>query len=384
MEKHDSEPTISRAKALAVLGLIASGGALAAASVYFSRGIYRDFNDFLKSVEDERKNKSDSDDIIIPEEIQSDISEIDVHLKSIEEKIRESEGGDIPHIDSNSIFPLYVAQNLNSTPSVRNGYFVNPNDFSVWVTGQGEYGYDFTSHSPNISGGSEEKRAQTKAIFDDYFTNDQFRVVEIKLTDKNNAGNNIIEWEAGAKGYTDGKFNYPWRIYSALIHELTHAGIPLNFTKDGGDKVVLLPYGLKRTVEFVKMWTEAMDKEYEFFKMRFFRADGDQTLSRIKSSQIGFGSALSEMIAMLSADYVFPTFETFIDVINGNEPLEKFPRIENAIRKTIGIVHFGIKGLDSHPDGVERRGKYPNGTYLGDFFWKVYNFAIDDIQNPSS
>lgn len=384
VEKNDGEKVISRAKALTVLSLIASGGLLAAASVYYGRRMYNDADDFLRYVENEKKfNQLHTPDVVIPEELLESISDIDKNLKSIEGKIRESEGGDVPKLDSNSIFALYIAQNLNSVPAVRNDFFENPDDFPVWVTGAGEYDYDFSNRKPEFTGGTEEKRSQAEEIFNEYFTADQFRVGEVKLTDRNNAGNNVIEWEAGSPGYTSGKFKYPWRLYSAYIHELTHAGVPLNFSKAGAEKAVLLPYGLKRTVEFVKMWTHAMDQEYDFFKLRFFKADGDETLSRIRSRQLGFGSALSEMVAMLSADYVFPSFDTFIEVINGGEPLDKFPLTERAIRKSISYVHHGIQGSDKFPDGVERRLWYSNGTYVGDLFWKIYNFAISDIQNPT-
>ncbi len=374
MDKKDAiGDTIPRRTALKALGLVALGGAAAATGVYLGN----------KIAHDEKSLARLSPDISIPESTLQEIGEINQNLTNLTNKIRDSEGGDVPDIDSNSIYVLNLTQGLFRRKIGREFNLINPDDFKTWILGEKGYQYKYEAEKPQVTGGSEQKRDQAAHILNAYLKEDQFRVASLTLTNRNNAGFNVVEWEAGSDFYLKGKENYPWDIYTRLIHELTHAGSPLNFVKGNDDKKVLLPYGLPRTVEFIKMWTDAFTQEYDYFRTRFFAAEGDQTLALIRKGGIGFGSALSEMVAMLTADYVFPTFDTAMQVLQGyNEPLDKFPLTETAIRKTIAFVNAGVNGLDVFPDGVPKRSVYFKGSLLGDLFWTIYNFAIEDVQKP--
>jgi len=316
-------------------------------------------------------------DIDIPPEQSKKIVEIDTQLRNFGEKIYLEEGGKVPNLNSDGILTIYLARN-NLIPGIRNAYFRNPDDFKVWITEQGSYSYDFKADRPAVTGGTTERQKQAREIFDAYLTDDQWRVVEVKLTDQNHAGGNMVQWQAGAKEYSDSKSPLPWGAYSAYIHELTHAGIPINESKMIDGKPVLLPYGLRRTLDFVGDWLGAMNQEYEYFQKRFFRAEGDQTLGRIRKEGVGnFGSALKEIIAMSCADYIFPPLnDDLIKIIqNKYEPLGNFPVTERAIRRSIAYVHYGVTAGDQYPDGIERRNGFESGSFAGDLFWKIYQFA---------
>lgn len=316
-------------------------------------------------------------DIDIPPEQSEKISRIDTHLKTLAEKVRLEEGGVVPELNSDSIFTIYLARN-NLIPGIRNRFFRNPDDFKTWITEQGSYGYDFKADRALLTGGTPERQNQAREIFDAYMKDDQFRVVEIELSDHNHVSGNTIHWEAGAREYTDPKLPLPWGVYGAYIHELTHAGIPLNESKIVDGKPVLLPYGLRRTLSFIDDWLEAMNKEYEFFQKRFFRAEGDKTLGRIRKEGVGnFGSALNEIVAMSCADYILPPLnDELIKIIQDkHEPFGNYPLTERAIRKSIAYVHHGIAAGDQYPNGIERRNGLTQGTFAGDLFWEIYQFT---------
>lgn len=316
-------------------------------------------------------------DIDIPPEQLQKINLVDTHLKSLTGKMRQEEGGVVPELNSDSIFTIYLAK-TNLVPGIRNGFFRNPNDFKTWITEQGSYGYDFEADRVLVTGGIPERQTQAREIFDAYMKKDQYRVVEIKLTDRNHAGGNTIQWEAGAREYSNPKLSLPWGVYGAYIHELTHAGIPLNESKMVDGKPVLLPYGLRQTLNFVDDWLEAMNQEYEFFQKRFFRAEGDQTLGRIRKEGVGnFGSALNEIVAMSCADYIFPPLngELIRIIQDKHEPFGNYPLTERAIRKSIAYVHHGVAAGNQYPDGIEQRNGFVHGTFAGDLFWKIYEFT---------
>jgi hypothetical protein len=79
---------------------------------------------------------------------------------------------------------------------------------------------------------------------------------------------------------------------------------------------------------------------------------------------------------MSCADYVFPSQMDHIKILDGDyEPYTDYPLTELAIKRSIAYVHYGVNALEEHPDGVERRNKFEEGTVVGDVFWKAYSFA---------
>ena len=104
-------------------------------------------------------------DIEIPQEELKKIAEIDRHLKNIRERIMRGEGGEVPELNSDSIFLIYLAKK-SVAPFMRSGLFAYPDDVKVWITGKGSYKYDFGAALPEFSGGTTERQKQAKEVFD--------------------------------------------------------------------------------------------------------------------------------------------------------------------------------------------------------------------------
>ena len=150
--------------------------------------------------------------------------------------------------------------------------------------------------------------------------------------------------------------------------------------KEAGVRDLLLPYGLRNTLDHTSGWLNAMIAEYPYYSERFFHAEDDKTLGMIREG--GKGSlthAIGEMEAMSCADYLYPPGKQYEDVIvNEREPFQDYPLTENMIRKSIAYVHYGVIALREHPNGVDQRGDLARGTICGDIFQKVLDLYVQE------
>ncbi len=290
-------------------------------------------------------------DIEIPLSSQEKIKAAQSLLDKLTNTVQQREGFNVPRPNVWDFNPLLIASGGIYPLGRFLLRFVNSEDIRPWLKDEdiGNYQYNYQSKSTPIVGGTPGFQTIAREIFNAYVKHDQYRVKEIELGGENyRIGTNAVGWEGG-------RFKDPKELSSddlqvflrSLVHELSHTGIPIASWVGSEHGLVLLPYGLNRSVDFVNMWLSAINANYDFFQKCFFRAPGDETLGFIKTGKVR--RAIDEIIAMLCTDYVLPPKDTDTEILRN---LKTFPHVETAIRKTIAYITYGVSGLEEFPDGI--------------------------------
>ncbi len=300
-------------------------------------------------------------DIEIPEFQKEKIIQTDKLLSEFRNKIlphRKVETK-IPDLNSESFQPITFAK-LLTLPSFRRNILVNNGDFKVWLKDSKNYGHQFDQHRVEVTGGIEKWRQLARGFLSAFVPNEQWRISSITLSDHNTTmGSNDIFWEAGLYGESNeyqGKEIYLLGIYKVFLHELTHACTPFRPIRKESppNKIVVLPYGLGHSIDFINGWLTAINSDFDFFKERYLKEE-HETFGFLKEGNVG--RFVDEVVAMLVADYVFPDPGVIGKLQSGEleDPYKNHSEVEQMIRKTLAYVQYGTRGLETYPDGVPSR-----------------------------
>lgn len=369
-ESHSSEG-ISRRKFVKTITLGAAGVAVAATGIKpKEQSVKAENNSYVIEPEGLRVNSlptSEPETIIESETITLNETSNQLLLQEIENRTREYELNTeesvkftseqyntpiTPHTDVGYLRSFY-SWYLDGPEKITKGFLtndcVNPEDFYLWANGnlpknpekKSDPITDQVEILYNVDDPPQRHLASlAKNVLNTIVVNDKNRVRQIQLSDMNatSPSTGDVYWDMFGAYAT-----LPENLYGmqSLIHEIIHATAP-NFRKQNGEnpqdkfRLAIESGTLPAMLEFYKTWNNTYVDNFDFFKKRFYDAEGDGTLAMVKEGNMGGidSGAMPEFIAMLCTDFVLPSKDGI--------PLEEWPEnVVSVVATTWNFVRHG-------------------------------------------
>lgn len=269
--------------------------------------------------------------------------------------------GEVLYPFLHAVFDIENAKNMKIAPVEKSltEYFKHlpVEDINNFFRGeQSDHVQDFLNKEPEIvvelqnSSGKDrpdevKPRDEEKRLIRDLFhalvLKDRGRVTAFRISDSYQG-----TWSGGDIRLGLGLFN-SFDDFLAALHEVKH-------TTDGVSSFFIIP-DLKpqmlgyRAIDCLSLeneWLSILANHKDFFDKYFFTVKGDELAIKMLGGDIQ--RVIAETIAISCVNYLVGEEKNW----PGTEGIKAYPDIERAIRRQLAISVYGVRALDTRPDGI--------------------------------